>query len=87
MRGGTIVGWIGLGCDYARSMVGLTARRASWLIDWRDSVIERGRIPSREVAAVLGRLGFAAMALYWERPLLGPLYAWASAIATATPRR
>ena len=24
----------------------------------------------------LGRLGFAATALYWGRPLLGPLYLW-----------
>ena len=28
----------------------------------------------------LGRLEFAAIALDWERPLLGPLYAWSSAI-------
>ena len=28
----------------------------------------------------LGRLGFAANALAWERPLLGPLYSWSAAI-------
>ena len=31
----------------------------------------------------LGRLGFAAIALDWERPFLGPLYAWSSAIQGA----
>ena len=28
----------------------------------------------------IGRLGFAAISLDWERPFLGPLYAWSSAI-------
>ena len=28
----------------------------------------------------LGRLGFAANALTWERPFLGPLYSWTSAV-------
>ncbi|CAE7384788.1 unnamed protein product [Symbiodinium microadriaticum] len=30
----------------------------------------------------LGRLGFAAIALDWERPFLGPLHAWSSAVQT-----
>ena len=33
-----------------------------------------------EMAQGLGRLGFAAISLDWERPFLGPLYAWSSAI-------
>ncbi len=28
----------------------------------------------------LGKLGFAATALLWERPFLGPLYVWAEAV-------
>ena len=28
----------------------------------------------------LGRLGFASIALDWERPFLGPLHAWSSAV-------
>ena len=31
-------------------------------------------------AAGPGRLGFAAIALNWQRPFLGPLHAWSSAI-------
>lgn len=27
-----------------------------------------------------GRVGFASLCLPWERPFLGPLYAWAAAI-------
>ena len=32
------------------------------------------------MAQGLGRLGFAALALEWEKPFLGPLYSWSSAI-------
>ena len=32
------------------------------------------------MAQGLGRLGFAAISLDWERPFLGPLSAWSSAI-------
>jgi hypothetical protein len=32
----------------------------------------------------LGRLGFAANALTWERPFLGPLYSWTAAIRNKT---
>ena len=35
---------------------------------------------TREMAQGLGRLGFAAILLDWERPFLGPLYAWSAAI-------
>ena len=37
-----------------------------------------------EVYQGLGRLGFAAIALDWERLFLGPLYAWSSAIQGKT---
>ena len=33
-----------------------------------------------EFASCLGRLGFAATALPWEKPFLGPLYTWAAAV-------
>lgn len=33
-----------------------------------------------EFAAGLGRLSFASLALPWERPLLGPLFAWSAAV-------
>ena len=37
-------------------------------------------VSPREFVAGLGRLGFAATALLWEKPFLGPLYVWADAI-------
>ena len=39
---------------------------------------------ARDMSQGLGRLGFAAIALDWERPFLGPLYAWSSAIQGKT---
>ena len=39
-----------------------------------------GKITAKEMEQGLGRLGFAANALTWERPFLGPLYSWTAAI-------
>ena len=40
-----------------------------------------GSVMARDMSQKgLERLGFAAIALDWERPFLGPLYAWSSAI-------
>ena len=45
-------------------------------------VEKEGSVLSRDMAQGLGRPGFAAIALplNWERPFLGRLYAWSSAI-------
>ena len=43
-----------------------------------------GSVVARDMSQGLGRLGFAAIVLDWERPLLGPLYAWSSAIQRKT---
>ena len=41
---------------------------------WTLGVAKTGKISSKEMEQHLGRLGFAANALTWERPFLGPLY-------------
>ena len=46
--------------------LGLSLKRATWLVE--------------SFAQGLGRLGFASIALDWERPFLGPLHAWSSAV-------
>ena len=79
-RGGVVTEWIGLTTDYSAFSMGLSLRRASWLVDWIGSLRERKEVTFREFSAGLGRLGFSALALPWEKPLLGPLYTWASAI-------
>ena len=60
--------------------LGLSPKRAKWMADWTLGVAKAGRISSKEMEQGLGRLGFAANALTWERPFLGPLYSWSAAI-------
>lgn len=78
-RGGLQVEWIGLFTDYRHYRLGLSERRANWLADWTKAVADSGVVASRTFQQGLGRLGFAATALYWQRPFLGPLYTWAAA--------
>ena len=51
------------------------------MVAWLKDLSEKGKIGAKEMAQGLGRLGFAAIALDWERPFLGPLHAWSSAVA------
>ena len=61
--------------EYSSYKLGLTQKRASWLVNWLREKVCNGQVASREMAQGLGRLGFAASPLDWERPFLGPLYA------------
>ena len=79
-RGGLSSEWVGIFVDYRDYSMGLSQRRSDWMVQWIDSLLERKVVEYREFAAGLGRMGFAALALPWERPLLGPLYAWSSAV-------
>lgn len=79
-RGGMHVEWIGLYSDYPTYRLGLSPKRAQWMADWVGGLAEKGVVTAKQFEQGLGRLGFAAMALVWERPFLGPLYAWSSAV-------
>ena len=79
-RGGLSTEWIGLTTDYGRYALGLSARRSDWLVGWIREVCAKKMVAPRDFASCLGRLGFAATALPWERPFLGPLYSWAAAV-------
>eukprot|EP00435_Cladocopium_sp_Y103_P058340 s2357_g20.t1 len=79
-RGGLKVEWIGLFTDYSLYKLGMSPKRAKWLHDWVMDLATRGTTTSKSFEQGLGRLGFAAMALTWERPFLGPLYSWCAAV-------
>ena len=79
-RGGFITEWVGLTTDYVSFSMGLSEKRANWVIQWIDDVVGRKEVAPREFAAALGRLSFASLALPWERPFLGPLFAWSAAV-------
>lgn len=79
-RGGMTTEWIGLTSDFGRYSMGLSERRAAWLVQWIGGLCSKKMVLPREFSAGLGRLGFAATVLPWERPFLGPLYTWGAAI-------
>ena len=79
-RGGLRVEWVGLFADYTSMKLGLSPKRAAWMAGWTLGVAKTGKIFSKEMEQGLGRLGFAANALTWERPFSGPLYSWSAAI-------
>ena len=58
--------------EYSSYRLGLTRK----LVHWLREVVKGGSVTARDMSQGLGRLGFAAIALDWERPFLGPLYAW-----------
>ena len=83
-RGGLKVEWIGLYTDYTTMRLGLSPKRAAWMEGWTRKLASTGRVTAKEMEQGLGRLGFAANALTWERPFLGPLYSWTAAIRNKT---
>ena len=77
-RGGFQVEWIGLAIDNRLYALGLSLSRAQWCINWSKEVINSKTVETSNFAGGLGRLNFAAQALLYERPWLGPLYSWSS---------
>ena len=72
--------WLGMETEYPTYKLGLSLKRATWLVDWLRLLARTGRTEAKAFAQGLGRLGFASIALDWERPFLGPLHAWSSAV-------
>ncbi|OLP77936.1 hypothetical protein AK812_SmicGene41941 [Symbiodinium microadriaticum] len=69
------------GMAYPTYKLGLSLKRATWLVEWLRLLARRtGKTEAKAFAQGLGRLGFASIALDWERPFLGPLHAWSSAV-------
>ena len=72
--------WIGLFADYTSMKLGLSPSRAAWVAKWTKGLADSGNATAKEMEQGLGRLCFAANALLWERPFLGPLFSWTAAI-------
>ena len=77
-RGGFKTDWVGLHLDNTVFAVGLSKARAAWMAGWLNSIVELGTVEIAQFAGGLGRLNFAASALYFYKPWLGPLYSWSS---------
>ena len=52
--------------EYPSYKLGLSLKRATWLIEWLRGLAESGKAEARSFAQ--GLLGFASIALDWERP-------------------
>ena len=67
-RGGYRVEWLGMETEYSSYRLGLTEKRATWLVTWHK--VRAGKVTAKEMAQGLGRLGFAAISLDWDRAAL-----------------
>ncbi len=75
-QGGDIVRWIGYEVSLTDLALGITARRASWCVDFLLQMSRDGRADVARLRSGLGRLCFVVGALEWERPFLAPLFAF-----------
>ena len=79
-KGKTLVAFIGYELDYGSRLVGLSEARGAWVRSWVEEARKARFVVSvRRFAEFLGRLGFVARVVYWIKPHLAPLYAWAAA--------
>ena len=76
-RGGMSLDYVGFWTDYKRFQLGLSEKRAAWVIQTVDHLEQSDFVMmGRNFSELLGRLGFASQAVPWLRPMLGSLYAW-----------
>jgi len=78
VRGGTSFTWVGYELNLRSHTLGLSQSRAQWLCDWMDKVCADKQVLMSDFIAALGRASFGFGALEYDRPFLGPLYAFAA---------
>jgi len=84
-RGGVCLDYVGGYFEYFKFKVGLSERRASWIMEFILDVQKgRGMVEHRRFVEFVGRLVYAGQVLYWLRPFMGPLHRWKAAIAPGT---
>ena len=55
-RGGFEVEWLGMETEYSSYKLGLTHKRASWLVSWLREKVREGQVTAREMSQGLGPL-------------------------------
>ena len=81
-NGGTVTNWVGFELLLREHALGLTERRAAWVVKWARETAAAKVIHLRAFEEALGRIVFATGALELLRPFLAPLYAF----STSAPR-
>jgi hypothetical protein len=82
-RGGHEVEWVGYSIHYAEFKLGISITRSRWVKAWTDKLLTEGKVATVEMRCGLGRLGFVAQALVYEKPMLGIIYTWVASICAA----
>ena len=59
-RGGFRVEWLGMETEYPTYKLGLSLKRATWLVEWLRLLARTGKTEAKAFAQGLGRLGFAS---------------------------
>ena len=74
--GGYQIEWVGYALHMARFKIGISEKRAAWVIGWIEGKVSERRLCLGELREGFGRLQFLAGSLEHLRPFLGPLCAW-----------
>ena len=70
-RGGFQMDYVGYWMDYSRFELGLSEKRANWLVKFVENLRSDGWLTGvKQFQEFHGRLGFASQVLPWIRPLL-----------------
>ena len=68
--------WLGLEINRRDWMLGISERRAAWLLSWYDRVMKAGMILMRELREALGRMTFLYGTLVQDKAFMAPLFAF-----------
>lgn len=79
-RGGYQLDWVGYHFCHKEYTIGISLKRAEWVVNWVSLLLSTGSVNVLEFFSGLGRLNFVAGALIYDRPFLGLLYLWSSAV-------
>ena len=72
IQGGFQMDYVGYWLDYSRFELGLSERRANWLVKFVEDLQSDGWLTGvKQFQEFHCRLGFASQVLPWIRPLLG----------------
>ena len=74
VRGGFTYTWLGLELNRADWSLGLSERRAQWLLGWLAAVLDAGSVDVEDLRGALGRMSWAYSALSYDKPFLGGLF-------------
>ena len=70
---GLVVSWIGLEINLRDWRLGLSERRAAWIINWLDKTISAKSVDLGELQQAVGRFQFSFGVLVYDRPFLAPM--------------